>query len=445
MHPSLRRNRPFVRLWLAQIASNVGDQCYAIALVWYLLERVDSPSALSLLSIPEMIAGLLFTLLFGALADRSSPHALMIRSDLARFALALAVFAMMLGGVDHLGLFMGVQFGIGLFVALFAPARTVAVRAVVPPELMNQANALQDTTFRAIRIAAPMAVAALSPFVPLPWLVFVNACAYAVSACFVWSAGANGSASSPPQGDASERMTPGRYARDILEAARALRANRTLLYTILFGNMGFLAWQTLWTVGFPVLAADLSGGAVGAGGAEGASGGWLGVIVGCYGAGNLLGSLVMTRLPVAKPFRAVLLGWLFLAAGYAVIAAGAATPWVVCVGAAIGGIGGPVIGIPLLTAIQTMAEPRHTGKIYSVNVLSFTAFCIGSSAIGALGVGDWPPAAMFGWGAAFLVAMVAAGFASPAGAAPTARTKDGASSAAARYPAADRRRAVDEP
>ncbi|HZG56101.1 MFS transporter [Paenibacillus sp.] len=429
MHPTLRRNRPFVRLWFAQIASNVGDQCYAIALVWYLLERVESPSALSLLSIPEMIAGLLFTLLFGAIADRTSPRALMIRSDLARFALALAVFAMMLGGVEHLGLFMGVQFGIGLFVALFAPARTVAVRAVVPPELMNQANALQDTTFRAIRIAAPMAVAALSPFVPLPWLVFVNACAYALSAAFVWSAGQ----AAPPPTTPSERMTPARYARDILEAARALRANRTLLFTILFGNMGFLAWQMLWTVGFPVLAADLSGGAVGAGGADGASGGWLGVIVGCYGAGNLLGSLVMTRLSVAKPFRAVLLGWLFLAAGYAVIAAGASTPWIVCLGAAIGGIGGPVIGIPLLTAIQTMAEPRHTGKIYSVNVLSFTAFCIGSSALGALGVGDWPPAAMFGWGAAFLVAMVAVAFASHAGTG--ARTKDGAPSAAAGDPA----------
>jgi len=410
MHPSLRRNRPFVRLWLAQIASNVGDQFYSIALIWYLLQQVDSPSALSLFTIPEMAAGLLFTLLFGAVADRSSPRELMIQSDLARFVLVGAVFALMASGVGSLGWFMAIQFGIGLFVALFAPARTVALRAFVPPELMNQANALQDTTFRAIRIGAPMAVAALAAFVPLHWLVLVNALAYAVSA---WCVAAAGDPAAPLVRAAeapAERMTPGRYARDIRDAYRSLRSNRPLLYTLVFGNMGFLAWQVLWTVGFPVLAASLSGGAASAA-VEGAGSGWLGMIVGCYGVGNLLGSLVMTRLPVPKPFHAVVGGWLFLAAGYAIIAAGSGVPWLVCLGAAAAGIGGPVIGIPLLTAIQTMSEPQYTGKIYSLNILSFMLFCIGSSAIGALGFGDLSIPVMFGAGALFLALMVAAAFA----------------------------------
>ncbi|MCI3926873.1 MFS transporter [Paenibacillus sp. TRM 82003] len=397
MHPELRRNRPFLQLWLAQIASNVGDQFYSISILWYLLKQVESPSALSLFTMPEMIAGFVFTLWFGALADRGSAAKLMIRSDIARMGLVLVVFALMLLGSGALPLFMAVQFGIGLFVALFAPARTVAVRRLVPPALLNEANALQDTTFRTIRIAAPMTVAALAAFVPLHWLVLVNVFAYAISALCIAAAYRDAGESAPPARPA-ERMTFGKYVRDVRDGFAAMTGNAVLFLTVLFGNVGFLAWQVLWTVGFPVLAARLGEG-------------WLGILVGFYGAGNLLGSLVMTRLNVKRLFHVCIGGWLFLAAGYAVIALGTPTPWLVCLGAALGGIGGPVIGIPLITAIQTLSPPEHTGKIYSTNLLIFTLFCIGSSAIGALGFADLPVEAMFGWGAAFLGATVVIAFA----------------------------------
>lgn len=78
---SLWKNRSFVSLWLAQVASNIGDQFYSIALLWYLLQQTKSASALSLIAIPDMVAGFLFYLIGGILADRYNPPTLMIGAD----------------------------------------------------------------------------------------------------------------------------------------------------------------------------------------------------------------------------------------------------------------------------------------------------------------------------------------------------------------------------
>lgn len=56
--------------------ANIGDQCYSFALLWYLLQATKSGTALSLLVMPEMVAGLLFYLFGGVLADRYSPRIL---------------------------------------------------------------------------------------------------------------------------------------------------------------------------------------------------------------------------------------------------------------------------------------------------------------------------------------------------------------------------------
>ncbi|WP_274363997.1 MFS transporter [Paenibacillus thermotolerans] len=427
MHSPLMKNRPYVMIWLAQIASNIGDQFYSIALLWYLLQKVDSPSSLSLLTIPEMAAGLLFYIVFGAAADRYSPRRLMIGADLARFALIAVVFFLALSDVGALGPFMAVQFGIGMFAALFFPARTVALRRVVPPEQLAQANAIQDSTFRAVRIAAPLAVGALAAFVPLHWLMLVNTISYVASAVFILAAnhkaghaarygGANAlgpvdplgaPAIEAPRAKETVAAIARRFSEDIRSALKELLRKRSLLYTLLFGNMGFIAWQVLWTVGFPVLAAEVASGAgssVASPGGE-ANGGQLGVIVGSYGVGNLIGSLLMTRIPVRTPIYFIVAGWLLLAAGYGIIAAGHASLWLVYVGSAIAGLGGPVIGIPQTTAIQTESEPENTGKIFSLNMLMFTVFCIGSAGFGALGFGNLPVSVMFWCGSAFLAVM----------------------------------------
>ncbi len=396
MEPSLWKNRSFLLLWLAQVTANIGDQFYGIALLWYLLQKTKSGAALSLIAIPEMIAGFLFYLIGGVLADRYSPRTLMVGADAARLGIVLIVGMMVIAGVEEFSFFLAAQFCIGVFSSLFHPSRTVALKAVVPLEQLSRANAILDTTFRTIRILAPMTIGLFASAVPVASLFFVNAASYLLSACFIYATGQvllDGRA-----GD-GRRLTFGQYCRDIRSAVTELTGNRLLFLILLFSNLGFIVWQVIWSVGFPILADSMGGGDPGT----------LGVLVGCYGAGNLLGSLYMARLVYRHHLFVILMGWLFQSAGFLSLALGHDHAWIVYISAGIAGVGGPLIGIPTVTAVQTKVRDANTGKIFALNMLMFTFFCVLSSSLGALWMGNWSVQRMFLASGLFLAVMIAVG------------------------------------
>jgi DHA3 family macrolide efflux protein-like MFS transporter len=394
--PSLWKNRSFVMLWLAQATANVGDQFYGIALLWYLLQQTKSAASLSLIAIPEMIAGFLFYLMGGVLADRYNPRTLMIGADTARLLTVCFVGFMVLLGVPKLVFFLFTQFLIGIFISLFNPAKTVTLKAVVPEEQLSQANAILDTTFRTIRILAPMTIGLLAAVLPLAGMFFVNAAGYLLSTLLIF---AIGPAVKQQRAPISAPLTPKQYLADIRAALREVLHKRYLFYILLFGNMGFFVWQVCWSVGYPVLANQMGQG----------DAGMLGMLIGSYGVGNLLGSLYMARFTYSNHLFMILLGWLFQAVGFTALALGQEYPYIVFTAAAISGVGGPLIGIPNVTAIQTQADSANIGKIFALNMLTFTGFCVISSSLGALWLSSWPVVQLFLASGMFLFAMVAAG------------------------------------
>lgn len=294
---ALWKNRSFLLLWLAQLTANIGDQCYSFALLWYLLQATQSGTALSLLAIPEMTAGLLFYLIGGVLADRYNPRSLMVGADLARISIAVLVGIMTALGVKQFAFFLAAQFLIGVFSSLFHPARTVALKAIVPIEQLSRSNAILDTTFRTVRIAAPMTIGVIAAWVPLSTLFFINAFAYLLSACFLY---ALGKIPRSGQETVTSRLSAGQYIRDIGYGLKELQTNRLLFVILLFSNMGFLVWQVCWNVGFPFLANEMGQG----------DSSMLAVLIGFYGIGNLLGSLFMARLQYQRHLLVIIAGWL---------------------------------------------------------------------------------------------------------------------------------------
>lgn len=393
---SLWKNRSFLMLWLAQMTANIGDQCYSFALLWYLLQATKSGTALSLLAIPEMVAGLLFYLIGGVLADRYSPRGLMVGSDVARILVAITVGIMASVGIEQFGYFLAAQFLLGIFSSLFQPARTVALKTVVPLEQLGRANAILDTTFRTVRILAPMSIGLLASAIPLATLFFVNAASYLISACFLYAIG--GSLRSKRE-VSTAKMTLGQYGRDIAEGLGELRRSRSLFLILLFSNIGFLVWQVCWIVGFPFLADGMGHG----------DGSMLAVLIGFYGIGNLLGSLYMARASYSRHLFVILMGWLLQSCGFLLLTMGLYHHWVAYVAAAIAGVGGPLIGIPTVTAIQLKATDANTGKVYAINMLIFTFFCMLSSSLGAVWLGKWPVQQLFLVSGIFLAVMTAVG------------------------------------
>lgn len=393
---SIWKNRSFIRLWLAQITANIGDQFYSIALLWYLLQQTKSGAALSLIPIPEMVAGFLFYLIGGVLADRFRPRSLMVIADLSRLLIVVCVGLLVMAGAANIVFFLLAQFLLGIFSTIFFPAKTVALRDTMPAELLSRANAILDTTFRTIRILAPMSIGMLAARVPLASLFFVNAGMYLLSAFFV--SGMRGSLSRQIKGSHAS-LTIRQYGRDIGSAVSEVLHKRSLLYILLFGNLGFIVWQVCWSVGFPVLADQMGKG----------DAGMLGILVGFYGAGNLLGSLYMARFTHRNHLLVMLIGWLFQGIGFLSLSIGQGIPSLVFASAGLAGIGGPLIGIPQLTAIQTEVADQNTGKVFALNMLTFTLFSVMSSSLGALWLGGWPVGNLFFISGLFLLVTVLIG------------------------------------
>nr|WP_255688931.1 MFS transporter [Brevibacillus sp. AF8] len=394
--PSLWKNSSFLKLWLAQMTASIGDHCYSFALLWYLLQATKSGTVLSLLAIPEMVAGLMFYLVGGVMADRYSPRMLMVGADVARILVAITVGIMVYIGVEEFAFFLAAQFLLGLFSSLFQPARTVALKSAVPQEQLGRANAILDTTFRTIRIIAPMSIGLVASIMPLSTLFFVNAGSYLISVLFLYAIRI--SLTDQQQGSTT-KMTPSQYARDIASGLRELKQNRALFLILLFSNMGFLVWQVTYTVGFPFMAERMQQG----------NGSTLAVLLGFYGIGNLLGSLYMARSFYTRYLFVILVGWVFQAVGFLLLTTGGTAHWVAFLGAAVAGIGGPLIGIPTVTAIQIKASSSSTGKIFAINMLMFTFFCTLSSSLGAIWLGKWPVEQLFLVSGLFLAAMSFAG------------------------------------
>lgn len=396
MEASLWKNRSFLKLWLAQLTANIGDQCYSFALLWYLLQATKSGSALSLLAIPEMVAGLLFYLVGGVLADRFSPRLLMVGADIARVAVVIGVGVMAAYGIENFAFFLAAQFLLGVFSSVFQPARTVALTNIIPLESLSRANGILDTTFRTIRILAPMTIGLLASAVPLSTLFFVNAGSYLVSVFFVFAI--QYSPRSRQVGHTS-KLTIQQYRQDISTGVSELRQNQPLFLVLLFGNMGYLIWLITYNVGFPFLAERMNQG----------DGSTLAMLMGFYGVGNLLGSLYMSRAYYTRHLFVILMGWMMQAGGFLLLTGGISLHWIAFLGAALAGIGGPLIGIPTVTAIQIKASETNVGKVYAINMLLFTFFGMLSSILGAVWLGKLPVQQLFLISGLFLAVLTVVG------------------------------------
>lgn len=394
---SLWKNASYLKLWLAQLTANIGDQCYSFALLWYLLQATKSGTALSLLAIPEMVAGLLFYLIGGVLADRYNPKLLMVGADLARIVVVIAVGIMALFGIEQFSFFLAAQFLLGLFSSLFQPARTVALKAIVPLEQLGKANAISDTTFRTVRILAPMTIGLLAASVPLSTLFFVNAASYLVSVFFLYAIRSslhNRSETAP------SKMTPKQYVNDIALGLGEIKRNKLLFLVLLFSNLGFIVWVICYNVGFPFLAERIEQG----------NGSTLAILIGFYGIGNLLGSLYMARAYYTRHLFLILIGWSFQAVGFLLLTIGSTSHWIAFLAAAIAGVGGPFSGIPTVTAIQLKATNENTGKVFAINMLLFTFFGMLSSILGAIWLGKLPVEQLFLISGLFLTLICFIGF-----------------------------------
>ncbi|MEZ4612070.1 MAG: MFS transporter, partial [Caldilineaceae bacterium] len=150
------RDHNFRLLWLGEAISMLGDQAYFVALPWLVLQISGDPLAmgtvLALAGVPRAI----FMLLGGALTDRLSPRAIMLASNLLRMVLVATMAALVFTQSLALWMIYGFALVFGLIDAFFWPASIAIVPQLLPPSMLQGANALVQGTAQASLLLGPV-------------------------------------------------------------------------------------------------------------------------------------------------------------------------------------------------------------------------------------------------------------------------------------------------
>jgi MFS family permease len=186
---SVLSDRNFVRVWLAQGVSNLGDWVYVIAVASTLASRSGSrghlAQTLAFLLIaqvgPAALAGALFA---GALADRLPRRGLMVGADLIR---GVAVASLLLDPHPGLVHFAAVGACLGVFGAIFQPALQASIPNLVPRDRIVAANALVGTTYQISVMVGPALGGVLIAQTSAGWVFSANTVSFAVSAVLLIS------------------------------------------------------------------------------------------------------------------------------------------------------------------------------------------------------------------------------------------------------------------
>jgi MFS family permease len=153
--PSLWRNREFVALWSGQVVSTLGAQISGTAMPLLVLATTRSPLDAGIVGAAGTLPFLLAHLPAGTLVDRWNRRRILLISELAAgLALSTVPIAMWWGTltVAHLAVVAFVQ---GLCFVFFGLAERAALPKIVPVALLSTAVAHNEARSRGAALAGP--------------------------------------------------------------------------------------------------------------------------------------------------------------------------------------------------------------------------------------------------------------------------------------------------
>jgi MFS family permease len=178
------RNRPFLLLWLSQLATQVGGNMVLYGLTVLVRDLTSSNSAVSILILTFLAPAVIFSAIAGVYVDRYDRRKVLIVTNLLRAALfvGLALLDANIAAVFVLNM------AVSIVTTFFAPAELSMIPIVVPPSQLTAANGIFTLTMNAafaigFTVLGPLVVTIANPTV----LVVFVAILYLVAGAFCWT------------------------------------------------------------------------------------------------------------------------------------------------------------------------------------------------------------------------------------------------------------------
>ena len=345
---SLLRNGRFLRLWIGQGTSFVGDAVSMVALVVLVVQITGSASAVG----GALVARLLPTIaspLAGVLADRVDRRVVLVASDLARTGLVLGlVFARDLTTIYVLVFLMG------LARTVFNPTIRAAFPSVVGEGDLTRANALIGGTFSTSIMVGPALGGLLVAIIGVEAAFLADAVTYLISAVLLSTV----PLSRPRRGNEEEDG----FVRELRSGFGYLIGARVPLAIVIGAFLTILTINA--TVPAEVFLAKVTFGAGDAG---------YGLLVSLWGGGMVLGSAMMAVL--GDRINLVFLYFLSIFVGAcALVGTGLAPAFVLALGAlTLEGAATGIDNVATDTILQKRVPDAFLGRVFSIRFLAYSA------------------------------------------------------------------------
>jgi MFS family permease len=358
----LVRHRDFRAVWIGQAFSAIGDPLFPFAIAFLALDRGDNALGVSALLAARALATVCAALAGGVLADRFRRTHVMIAADAVRLVAILSIVAV--ADLAPLIVLSLLVFVVGLGEAVFRPAYSAVVPALVPPEDRQAANALTSLAQRAGGFAGPALAAVLVTGASSQAALLVDAATFAVSIVSLLFV---------REPAVTREQTERSFLADVREGFVVVARRRWLAIEIGAGAVQITASLAPWLVLLPVVARDRHGGA----------GAYAGLLV-AMSAGALIGALVGARISSRQPGVVASLALV----PFTLALVGLALDWplvLLLVLQAIAGIGTQVYGVLWVTAIQRSVPASTMARVFAIDQLGSLALLpLGMLLAGAL-------------------------------------------------------------
>jgi MFS family permease len=376
--------RSFRMLAGGQLASTIGDYCYAVALPWLVLSNHGSAALLGAVLACYGVPRTVLIPLGGVLADKIGPRTLMLCADVVRCAMVAVLAVLAARHVASLAALAPPAAVIGAGEGLFLPASYAIMPSLLDGDRLAAGNALSSAAVQVGSLVGPALGGALVATTRASTAAFaVDAASFAISAAtlaFIPRRPATGTLAAG--GETAQDPAGGAPAEEAgtLTVLRRSRALQVMLVVVVAAN---LAGGGMSGVALPSLAHAHWG----------ASG--YGALLACIAAGSVIGTLSAARTgSVRRP--AVLAATAFLIESVAISLvpylggeAGAAAALFAL--GACNGLGNTVF----LTVAQRQIPSAILGRVMGVILLcAFGSFPLSVAVTGVL-VRQFGPAPFF--------------------------------------------------
>ncbi len=361
------RHRLFRAMWIASVVSNVGTWMHTVAASWLMTLLAASPLPVALVQTATTLPVFMITLPAGAIADLIDRRRWLIFTQSLMLAVAGAIGVLTLAGRIGPWSLLLLTFALGCGGALNQPAWSATIPELVPREELPAAVALNSVGFNIARAIGPALGGMIMAATNAGVVFILNAISFlaVIVVLWVW----NGSTREPAGARIHEAM---------LEGLLYVRSTRVYHAVLVRAGLFAFAASALWAL-LPVVASTQLG----------TTETGYGILLGCLGAGSVIGAGMLGPVRARySPDSVAMTGTLTFVA--ATIALATIHSFTLVAGAMlIGGVAWMTVMTTFNISAQTAPPPELRARALAVYILVFQgALAIGSAAWGAV-AGRW--------------------------------------------------------